>query len=147
MLSSCMQRVSKNVKRFWISENKQIFGYLRIFCLHFRDYFRSQDVHGAVHRQGKSRSYLCHQANDLVQDTEEGRGKLRNALARCMQPLNQRCPNVTSRPQRCVAFREEEEPGGLKRLSTRRKRNQIRDAVSISETKRQKANRMLCRNA
>ena len=33
---------------------------------------------------------------DLVQDADEERGKLRNALARRMQPLNQRSLNETS---------------------------------------------------
>ena len=50
---------------------------------------------------------------DLVQDADEERGKLRNAPARRMQPLNRRSLNETSH-----LTREGEEPRELKRLST-----------------------------
>ncbi|RLG33320.1 hypothetical protein DRN98_04080 [Methanosarcinales archaeon] len=61
--------------------------------------------------------------DDSAQGTEEGRGKLRNVLARRTQPLNQECLNGTS----CLlASREGEEPGEVKRHSTQRKRNQKR---------------------
>ncbi len=50
---------------------------------------------------------------DLAQDTDEGRGKLRNVWGRRKQPLNPESPNETSH-----IAREGEEPRELKRLST-----------------------------
>ena len=50
---------------------------------------------------------------DLVQDTDEGRGKQRKASASRMRALNWRSPNETSQKTR-----EGEEPRELKRLST-----------------------------
>ena len=57
----------------------------------------------------------------LGSNADEGCGKLQNALARRMQSLNQRCPNETSH-----LLRKERERRELKRLSTCRKRNQLR---------------------
>ena len=50
---------------------------------------------------------------DLVQDTDEGRGKQRKASASCMRALNRRYLNETSQK-----IRKDKEPRELKRLST-----------------------------
>ena len=72
----------------------------------------------------------------MAQAGEEGRGKLRKAAGRSTHPLIRRCPNgETRRGAIPVTPYEESEPGELKHLSTRRKRNQIEiPSVAASES-------------
>ena len=55
---------------------------------------------------------------------DEGRGKLRKATGRCKRSLIRRCPNGATRYVEDVISREGRQPGELKHLSNRRKREQ-----------------------
>ena len=59
--------------------------------------------------------------DNSAQNADEGRGKRRNASGSRMQTLNRRFLNGTSQQ-----IREDRERQELKRLSTGRKRNQLR---------------------
>ena len=69
--------------------------------------------------------------NALALGADEGRDKLRKATGRSKYPMSRGCPNVgTHMVKNHVTYTESigirGEPGELKHLSTRRKRNQTR---------------------
>jgi hypothetical protein len=76
----------------------------------------------------------------LATKAEEGRGTLRKALGSRVQVEIQRCPNGETRPWTTGSRRKAREPGEVKHLSTRRKRN---DSASSGERKRKSPNRQL----
>ena len=55
---------------------------------------------------------------------DEGRGKLRKATGSCKRALIRRCPNGGTPQVEDLRSREGREPGELKHLSNRRKREQ-----------------------
>ncbi len=76
----------------------------------------------------------------MATKAEEGRGTLRKALGSRVQVLSQRCPNGETRPVKSGSHRKVREPGELKHLSTRRKRN---NSASSGERKWKSPNRQL----
>ena len=55
---------------------------------------------------------------------DEGRGKLRKAMGSCKRALIHRCPNGGTRYVEDITPRKWRQPGELKHLSNRRKREQ-----------------------
>jgi hypothetical protein len=55
---------------------------------------------------------------------DEGRGKLRKATGSCKRALIRRCPNGATRQIEDLSPSNGREPGELKHLSNRRKREQ-----------------------
>ncbi len=70
-------------------------------------------------------SYEGHTADALAFSDEEGRGKLRKDMGSRKQASIHVSPNGATRHSK-ECHRQEEKPGELKHLSTRRKRNQPR---------------------
>ena len=76
----------------------------------------------------------------MATKAEEGRGTLRKALGSRVRVLIQRYPNGETRNVMSVTRRKAREPGEVKHLSTRRKRN---NSASSGERKWKSPNRQL----
>lgn len=77
---------------------------------------------------------------------EEGRGKLRKAAGRSKHPENRGYPNGVTRLVEDEAPRKRRQPGEVKHLSNRRRRNR-RDAPSSGERNGQSLNRVRAKPA
>ena len=76
----------------------------------------------------------------MATKAEEGRGTLRKALGSRVRVIIQRCPNGETHPAKSGIRRKAREPGEVKHLSTRRKRN---NSASSGERKWKSPNRQL----
>ena len=76
----------------------------------------------------------------MATKAEEGRGTLRKALGSRVQAAIRRCPNGETRPVKNGSRRKAREPGEVKHLSTRRKRD---NSASSGERKWKSPNRQL----